>query len=78
MRPGDYADGAGMFITTCDICGRQARVDPVEVLTHPRTHPCMRVATLAIRLRCQDCRHRTTRIDPVASLRTQACVAGIM
>ncbi len=48
------------------------------VLTHPRTHSCMRVAELAIRLRCRDCRHRTARIDPVARLRTQACVAGMI
>ena len=65
MRLGDYADGAWMFIATCDTCGRQTRVDPAEVLTHPRTHPHMRVAELAIHLRCRDCRHRTARIDPV-------------
>ena len=51
---------------------------PAEVLTHPRTHPHMRVAELAIRLRCRDCRGRTARIDPVARLRTHACVAGMM
>ena len=40
MRLGDYADGAWIFIATCDTCGRQARVDPAEVLTHPRVpHP---------------------------------------
>ena len=68
MRLGDYADGAWMFIATCDTCGRQTRVDPAEVLTHPRTHPHMRVAELALRLRCRDCRHRTAWIDPVARL----------
>ena len=78
MRLGDYADGAWMFIATCGKCGRQTRVDPAEVLAHPRTHPRMRVAELAIRLRCRDCRHRTARIDPVARLRTQAFVAGMM
>ena len=57
---------------------RQARVDPAEVLTHPNTHPRMRVAALAIRLRCRDCRHRTARIDPVARLPTQSFVAGMM
>ena len=31
-----------MFIAACDTCGRQARVDPAEVLTHPNTHPRMR------------------------------------
>ena len=35
MRLGDYADGAWMFVATCDTCGRQARVDTAEVLTHP-------------------------------------------
>ena len=75
MRLGDYADGAWMFIATCDTCGRQTRVDPAEVLTHPRTHPHMRVAELAIRLRCLDCRHRTARIDPVARLPKQPFVA---
>ena len=78
MRLGDYADGAWMFIVTCDTCGRQARVDSAEVLTHPRTHPRMRVAALAILLHCRDCRHRTARIDPVARLPTQAFVAGMI
>ena len=78
MRLGDYADGAWMFIATCDTCGRQTRLDPAEVLTHPRTHPRMRVAELAIRLHCRDCRHRTARIDPVARLPTQAFVAGMI
>ena len=41
MRLGDYADGAWMFVATCDTCGRQTRVDPAEVLTHPRTHSHM-------------------------------------
>ena len=78
MRLGDYADGAWMFVATCDTCGRQTRVDPAEVLTHPRTHPHMRVAELAVRLRCRDCRHRTARIDPIARLPTQPFVAGMM
>ena len=53
MRLGDYADGAWMFIATCGTCGRQAHVDPAGVLTHPRTHPYVRVAELALRLRCR-------------------------
>ncbi len=53
-------------------------MDPAAVLTHPSTHPRMRVADLAIRLRCRDCRHRTARIDPVARLRSQAFVAGMI
>ena len=53
-------------------------MDAAEVLTHSRTHPRMRVAALAIRLRCRDCRHCTARIDPVARLRTQAFVAGMI
>ena len=67
-----------MVIATCNTCGRQAHVDPAEVLTHPRTHSRMRVAALAIRLRCRDSRHRTARIDAVARLRTQAFVAGMI
>ena len=61
-----------MFVATCGTCGRQARVNPAEVLTHQRTHPHMRVVALAIRPRRRDCRHRTARIDSVAHLRTQA------
>ena len=38
MRLGDYADGAWMFIATCGTRGRQAHVDPAEVLAHPSTH----------------------------------------
>ena len=53
MRLGDYADGAWMFIATCGTCGRQAHVDPAGVLTHPRTHLYVRVAELALRLRCR-------------------------
>ena len=67
-----------MFVATCDTGGRQARVDPAEALTHPRTNPRMLVAELAIRLRCRDSRRRTARIDPIARLRTHACVAGMM
>ena len=67
-----------MFVPTWDTCGRQAGVDPAEVLPHPSTYPRTRVAALAIRLRCRGCRRRTTRIDPVARLRTQAFVAGMM
>ena len=78
MRLGDYADGAWMFLATCDTCGCQSRVDPAEVLTHPSTHPRMRVAALALRLLCRDYRHRTARIDPVARLCTQSFVAGMM
>ena len=61
MRLGDYADGAWMFIATCDTCGRQARLYRAEALTHPR----MGLAALAIRLRRRACRHRTARIDAV-------------
>ena len=76
MRPGDYADGAWIFIGTCDTVGRQARVDPAEVLTHRRTHPRMRLAELAIRLRCRNCHHRTPRIDPLARLPKQGLSPG--
>ena len=78
MQLGDYTDGAWMFVATCDTWGRQARLDPAEMLTHPHTHPRMRVAELAIRLHCRDCRHRTARIDPVARLPKQPFVAGMV
>ena len=78
MRLGDYADRAWTFVATCDTCGRQARLDPAEMLTHPHTHPRTHLAALAIRLRCRDSRHRTARIDAVARLRTQAFVAGMI
>ena len=67
-----------MFVATCGTCGRQVRVDPAEVLTHPRTHPRMRVAELALHLRCRDYRRRTARIDPVARLLKQPFVAGMI
>ena len=54
MRLGDYADGAWMFVATCDTCGRQARVDPAEVLTHPRTHRCLRRSLLIGQLYLRD------------------------
>ena len=67
-----------MFVATCDTGGRQVRVDPADVPIHSRTHPRMRVAELTIRLRCRDCSRRTARIDPIARLRTHACVARMM
>ena len=67
-----------MFIAARDTGSRQARVYPAEVLTHPNTHPRMRLAALAVRLRCGDCRHRTARIDPVARLPKQPFVAGMI
>ena len=76
MRLGDSAGGAWMFIATCDTCGRQVRVDPAAVLSHPRTHPRMLVAALAIRLRCRDCHHRTSRIDPSGACRTRRLPPG--
>ena len=78
MHLSDHADGAWTFVPTCDTCGRQARLDPAEMLTHPRTHPRMRLAELAIHLRCRDCRHRTVRIDSVARLPKQPFVAGMI
>ena len=70
--------GRGCFIATCGTCGRQARVNPAEVLTHPRT--IFACAWPNSRSACAvgDCRHRTARTDPVARLPTQACVAGMM
>ena len=38
----------------------------------------MRLAELAIRLRCRDCPHRTARVDPVARLPKQPFVAGMI
>ena len=78
MLLGDCADGAWMFVATCNTCGRLSHVDPAEVLTHPSTHPRMLVAALPICLRSRDCRHRSARIDAVARRRTRAWVAGMV
>ena len=53
-----------MFVATCDTCGRQARLDPADVLTHPR----MRLTEFAIHLRCRDCP-----TAPRGSTRSPAC-----
>ena len=72
------ADGEWMFIATCDNCGCQSPVDPAEVLTHPRTHPACAWQNSRSACAARDCRRRTARIDPIACLRTHACVAGMM
>ena len=54
---------------------RQDRSGPRQAGWPDRAASRMRVAELAIRLRCRDCRHPTARIDPVTRLPKQAFVA---
>ena len=67
--------GRGCFIATCGTCCRQARVNPAEVLTHPRT-----IFACAWPNSRSTCAVGTaaTAPDHVARLPTQACVAGMM
>ena len=78
MRLGDYAEGDWYFVVTREACGRHARVNPTEVLTHPGMHPRMHVEELTRHLRCRDCHRRRARIEPVVRLPTHTFVAGMI
>ena len=78
MQLGDYAEGEWYLVATCKACGRQSRLDPAALLAHAGMHRGMRLGEIESRLCCRDCHCRQGRIEPVARLRKQAFVAGMI
>ena len=82
LRLGDYADvGDWYFIAACKACGREAILEPLDILTRAGTgkvHRGMNLSDLAALLRCRDCRCRMARLEAVARIPKQAFVAGML
>ena len=79
---GDYADeGDWFFIAVCGACGREAILEPVDILARAGTgkvHRGMCLSDLEALLRCRDCRCRRARLEAVARVPKQAFVAGMI
>ena len=82
LRLGDYADvGDWYFIAVCGACGREAILEPVDILARAGTgkvHRGMNLSDLEALLRCRDCRCRRARLEPVARVPKQDFVAGMI
>ena len=81
LQLGDYAEGDWFFIAVCGACGREAILEPADILARAGTgkvHRGMHLSDLEILLRCRDCLSRRARIEPVARIRKQAFVAGMI
>ena len=82
LRLGDYADGGDWyFIAACGACGREAILEPVDILARAGTekvHRGMNLSELETLLRCRDCRCRKARLEVVARIPKQAFVAGMI
>ena len=82
LRLGDYADeGDWYFIAVCRACGREAILEPVDILARAGTgkvHRGMNLSDLEALLRCRDCGCRRARLEPVARIPKQAFVAGMI
>ena len=67
LRLGDYADvGDWYFIAACKACGREAILEPVDILARTETgkvHRGMNLSNLEALLRCRDCRCRKARLE---------------
>ena len=81
LQLGDYAEGDWFFIAICGVCGREAILEPADILTGAekgKVHRGMRLSDLDVLLRCRDCLSRRARIEPVARIRKQNFVAGMI
>ena len=81
LQLGDYAEGDWFFIVVCGACGREAILEPTEILARARTekvHRGMRLSELEALLRCRDCLARRARLEEVARIPKQAFVAGMI
>ena len=75
----DYAEGAWGLVAVCEGCGREARVEPCEVLSgSARAHGGMALDEVAGLLRCRGCGRRGPRLEPVVPVRKQAFVGGLV
>ena len=78
---GDYAGGGWYFIAACGTCGRETALEPAEILARAQTgkvHRGMRLEDLEPLLRCRECRSRKARLEPVARIRKQGFVGGMI
>ena len=58
LQLGDYAEGDWFFIAVCGACGREAILEPADILARAGTgkvHRGMHLSDLEILLRCRDC-----------------------
>ena len=81
LQLGDYAEGDWFFIAVCGACGREAILEPTEILARAGTekvHRGMRLGDLEALLRCRDCLSRRARLEEVARIPKQAFVAGMI
>ena len=73
------AEESWRLIAVCEGCGREARVEPGEVLSgSSRAHGGMALDDVAGLLRCRGCGcgRRMPRLEPVVPVRKQAFVGG--
>ncbi len=78
---GDYAEGEWYFIVVCETCGRETTLEPADLLARSgmgRVHRGMRVEDLAPLLRCRECRSKKARLEPIARIRRQGFVGGMI
>ena len=81
LQLGDYAEGDWFFIATCGACGREAILEPTEILARAGTgkvHRGVRLGDLEALLRCRECLVRRARLEAVARICKQAFVAGMI
>ena len=81
LQLGDYAEGDWFFIAVCGACGREAILEPTEILARARTekvHRGMSLSELEALLCCRDCLTRRARLEACAKIPKQAFVAGMI
>ena len=82
LQLGDYAaDGDWFFIVACRDCGRQALLKPRDLLAREGKgiiHRGMHIKDIEALLRCRECRRKRARLEPVARVRKQAFLAGLI
>ena len=81
LQLGDYAEGDWFFIAVCGACGREALLEPTEILARARTekvHRGMSLSELEALLCCRDCLARRARLEACAKIPKQAFVAGMI
>ncbi len=77
----DYAEGDWYFIVVCEACDRETTVEPSEILARSglgKVHGGMRLEDLEALLRCRECCSRKARLQPVARIRKQGFVGGMI
>ena len=81
LQLGDYAEGDWFFIAVCGACGREAILEPTEILARARTekvHRGMSLSEIEALLCCRDCLARRARLEACAKIPKQAFVAGMI